>query len=67
MLCPNMTWALLRSYPMHFVFIRNWEFSAPWTKVSVKVPTKFIVGDMDVTYNTPGVKDYIQKGWSQGK
>jgi hypothetical protein len=28
----------------------------------VKVPTKFIVGDMDVRYNTPGVKDYIQKG-----
>jgi hypothetical protein len=26
----------------------------------VKVPTKFIVGDMDVMYNTPGVKDYIQ-------
>jgi hypothetical protein len=23
---------------------------------------KFIVGDMDDTYNTPEVKDYIQKG-----
>jgi pimeloyl-ACP methyl ester carboxylesterase len=41
---------------------RNWELSAPWTGVPVKVPTKFIVGDLDVTYNTPGVKDYIQKG-----
>jgi pimeloyl-ACP methyl ester carboxylesterase len=41
---------------------RNWELSAPWTRVPVKVPTKFIVGDLDVMYNTPGVKDYIQKG-----
>ncbi|GJN37842.1 hypothetical protein PR202_gb26835 [Eleusine coracana subsp. coracana] len=40
----------------------NWELSAPWTGVPINVPTKFIVGDLDVTYNTPGVKDFIKKG-----
>lgn len=40
----------------------NWELMAPWTKAQVKVPVKFIVGDLDLTYNAPGVKDYIHKG-----
>ncbi|RLM92587.1 bifunctional epoxide hydrolase 2-like [Panicum miliaceum] len=40
----------------------NWELSAPWTGAPIKVPTKFIVGDLDITYNTPGVQDYIHKG-----
>lgn len=40
----------------------NWELTAPWTGVQVKVPVKFIVGDLDITYNTPGVKEYIHKG-----
>ncbi|EAY73346.1 hypothetical protein OsI_01223 [Oryza sativa Indica Group] len=40
----------------------NWELTAPWTGVPIKVPTKFIVGDQDLTYNIPGVKDYIHKG-----
>ncbi|PIM97866.1 Soluble epoxide hydrolase [Handroanthus impetiginosus] len=40
----------------------NWELTAPWTGAQVKVPTKFIVGDLDLTYNAPGAKDYIQKG-----
>lgn len=35
---------------------------APWTGVQIKVPVKFIVGDLDLTYNTPGVKDFIHKG-----
>lgn len=35
---------------------------APWTGVQIKVPVKFIVGDLDLTYNTPGVKEYIQNG-----
>lgn len=30
--------------------------------MQVKVPVKFIVGDLDITYNTPGVKNYISKG-----
>ncbi|KAL5227487.1 hypothetical protein ABZP36_015752 [Zizania latifolia] len=40
----------------------NWELTTPWTGAPIKVPTKFIVGDLDLTYNTPGVKDYIHNG-----
>ncbi|KAJ0811398.1 putative soluble epoxide hydrolase [Helianthus annuus] len=40
----------------------NWELTAPWTGAQVKVPVKFIVGDLDITYNTMGAKDYIEKG-----
>ncbi|KAL9277845.1 hypothetical protein ACSQ67_024935 [Phaseolus vulgaris] len=40
----------------------NWELTAPWTGAKVKVPVKFIVGDLDLTYNAPGAKDYIHKG-----
>ncbi|CAL0325397.1 unnamed protein product [Lupinus luteus] len=40
----------------------NWELSAPWTGAQIKVPVKFIVGDLDLTYNAPGAKDYIHKG-----
>ncbi|XP_077217691.1 epoxide hydrolase 1-like [Tasmannia lanceolata] len=43
-------------------FDLNWELSAAWTGVQVKVPVKFIVGDLDLTYHMPGVKDYIHKG-----
>ncbi|KAK7264658.1 hypothetical protein RJT34_32268 [Clitoria ternatea] len=40
----------------------NWELTAPWSGDKVKVPVKFIVGDIDLTYNAPGTKDYIHKG-----
>ncbi|EYU46741.1 hypothetical protein ABFS82_04G013500 [Erythranthe guttata] len=40
----------------------NWELTAPWSSVQIKVPVKFIVGDLDLTYNTPGVKEYIHGG-----
>ncbi|GKB95944.1 bifunctional epoxide hydrolase [Tanacetum coccineum] len=40
----------------------NWELIAAWTGEQIKVPVKFIVGDMDLTYNTPGAKDFIHKG-----
>ncbi|KAL6519809.1 hypothetical protein OROMI_032703 [Orobanche minor] len=40
----------------------NWELTAPWTGCSIKVPVKFIVGDLDLTYKAPGVKEYIEKG-----
>lgn len=26
------------------------------------MPVKFIVGDQDLTYNGPGIKDYLHKG-----
>ncbi|PIA61301.1 hypothetical protein AQUCO_00300677v1 [Aquilegia coerulea] len=37
----------------------NWELTAPWTGAQVKVPSIFIVGDLDVTYTTPGWMEYI--------
>ncbi|CAL9113188.1 uncharacterized protein LOC135618980 [Musa acuminata AAA Group] len=40
----------------------NWELTAPWTGAQIKVPVKFIVGDLDLTYHSPGVQDYIHKG-----
>ncbi|XP_024995457.1 uncharacterized protein LOC112528667 [Cynara cardunculus var. scolymus] len=40
----------------------NWELTVPWSKAQVKVPVKFIVGDLDQTYHTMGVKEYIEKG-----
>ncbi|XP_078173898.1 epoxide hydrolase 1-like [Carex rostrata] len=43
-------------------FDLTWELIAPWTGAQVKVPTKFIVGDEDLTYYFPGVKEYIHKG-----
>lgn len=41
---------------------RNWELTAPWTGSQIKVPVKFIVGDLDVTYHFPGVKEFIHNG-----
>ncbi|XP_039136104.1 epoxide hydrolase A-like [Dioscorea cayenensis subsp. rotundata] len=40
----------------------NWELMAPWTRFPIKLPVKFIVGDLDLTYQIPGVKNYIHKG-----
>ncbi|OEL16069.1 Bifunctional epoxide hydrolase 2 [Dichanthelium oligosanthes] len=41
---------------------RNWELAAPWADAKVHVPTRFIVGDGDLTYHYPGIQDYIHKG-----
>lgn len=40
----------------------SWELTAPWTGAQVQVPVKFIVGDLDLTYHIPGVKEYIHEG-----
>ncbi|KAK9288100.1 hypothetical protein L1049_016547 [Liquidambar formosana] len=40
----------------------NWELTAPWTGAQVKVPVKYIVGDLDLVYNSYGTKDYIHSG-----
>ncbi|GMN25052.1 hypothetical protein TIFTF001_045925 [Ficus carica] len=37
----------------------TWELTAAWTGAQVKVPTKFIVGDLDLVYHFPGMKEYI--------
>lgn len=35
---------------------------APWIGVQIKVPVKFVTGDLDLAYNMVGVKDYVEKG-----
>lgn len=35
---------------------------AVWTGLQIKVPVKFIVGDLDITYNIPGAREYIHNG-----
>ncbi|WCJ26899.1 alpha/beta-Hydrolases superfamily protein [Euphorbia peplus] len=38
----------------------NWELTAPWTGAQVKVPVKFVVGEVDCVYTTPGIKRFIE-------
>ncbi|CAA0837017.1 alpha/beta-Hydrolases superfamily protein [Striga hermonthica] len=40
----------------------SWELTASWTGVKVQVPVKFLVGDLDLAYHFPGVKDFIESG-----
>lgn len=40
----------------------NWELTAPWTGAQVKVPVKFMVGDLDLSYNGTGVKEFVHGG-----
>ncbi|XP_020584165.1 uncharacterized protein LOC110027184 [Phalaenopsis equestris] len=41
---------------------KNWELTAPWDDVQIKVPTKFIIGELDFAYHAGGMEDYIQNG-----
>jgi len=41
---------------------RSWELTAPWTGLQIKVPAKFIVGELDIIYNIPGIKEYVHNG-----
>ncbi|KAH1090691.1 hypothetical protein J1N35_017948 [Gossypium stocksii] len=43
-------------------FDRNWELMAPWTDCDVKVAAKFVVGELDLVYHMPGMKEYIHNG-----
>lgn len=43
-------------------FDLTWELTAPWTGGEVKVPVKFIVGDLDLVYHMPGAFEYIHGG-----
>ncbi|CAK7348336.1 unnamed protein product [Dovyalis caffra] len=40
----------------------TWELMAPWTGIQIKVPVKFIIGDLDLLYHIPGLKDHIHSG-----
>ncbi|KAJ9550043.1 hypothetical protein OSB04_022586 [Centaurea solstitialis] len=46
-------------------FLLNWELSSPWHGAKVTVPTKFVIGDMDLVYYMPGMKEYIHHGGFQ--
>lgn len=46
-------------------FDLNWELEAPWTESKINVPTKFVVGELDLVYNIPGAKEYIHNGGLQ--
>jgi pimeloyl-ACP methyl ester carboxylesterase len=35
---------------------------APWIGVKIQVPVKFIIGDQDINYHLPGLKEYILNG-----
>ncbi|KAI4365702.1 hypothetical protein MLD38_021666 [Melastoma candidum] len=41
---------------------RNWELTAPWTGAKVEVPVKFVVGDLDLAYHFPGMKQLVNEG-----
>uniref|UniRef100_A0A7N2R111 Epoxide hydrolase n=1 Tax=Quercus lobata TaxID=97700 RepID=A0A7N2R111_QUELO len=41
---------------------QSWEVTEKWIGVQVKVPVKFIVGDLDMVYTTLGTKEYIHNG-----
>ncbi|KAJ6384572.1 hypothetical protein OIU78_027806 [Salix suchowensis] len=40
----------------------NWELTAPWTGAPLKVPVKFVVGELDMVYTTPGIKEFVSSG-----
>ncbi|KAF8667743.1 hypothetical protein HU200_052653 [Digitaria exilis] len=41
---------------------KTWELTSSWTSAEINVPAKFIIGDLDLTYHTPGIQDFIHKG-----
>ncbi|KAL5060949.1 hypothetical protein RYX36_032553 [Vicia faba] len=43
-------------------FNLNWELTAAWTGAQIKVPVKFITGDLDLVYLSFGSKQYIESG-----
>lgn len=43
----------------------SWELTAPWTTAQIKVPVKFVIGDMDLTYSFPGVKEFLGGGFKK--
>ncbi|OIV95091.1 hypothetical protein TanjilG_21481 [Lupinus angustifolius] len=40
----------------------NWELTGAWSGAQIKVPVKFITGDLDVVYTSLGTKEYIEGG-----
>ncbi|CAN0914143.1 Epoxide hydrolase A [Linum grandiflorum] len=40
----------------------SWELTAAWNDTKVTVPVKYVVGDEDMVYTTPGIKEYVHGG-----
>jgi pimeloyl-ACP methyl ester carboxylesterase len=38
---------------------RNWELTAPWQGAKVTPPALYVVGDRDIVYHFPGMKDLL--------
>ncbi|XP_061357482.1 uncharacterized protein LOC133301798 isoform X1 [Gastrolobium bilobum] len=43
-------------------FNLNWELTAPWTGVQIKVPVKFITGELDMVYTSRDTEQHIHGG-----
>ncbi|WJX85366.1 hypothetical protein P8452_67827 [Trifolium repens] len=43
-------------------FNPNWELMAPWNEVKIKVPVKFITGELDMIYTSLNMEEYIHGG-----
>ncbi|KAL2345652.1 hypothetical protein Fmac_006937 [Flemingia macrophylla] len=43
-------------------FNSNWELTAPWSGVQIKVPVRYITGELDTVYTSLGLKEYIHGG-----
>ncbi|CAN1354905.1 Epoxide hydrolase A [Linum perenne] len=37
----------------------SWELTGAWTGAKVTVPVKYVTGDHDLVYTTPGMKEYV--------
>lgn len=59
MFCFNAFWSCTNQF---LDDVRTWELTAPWTGAKIQVPVKFMTGDLDMVYTTPGVKEYIHGG-----
>ncbi|GAA0187280.1 hydrolase [Lithospermum erythrorhizon] len=46
----------------YYISLDFWELTTPWTGAQIKVPVKSIVGELDMVYTTPGVKEYVHGG-----
>ncbi|KAK2419062.1 epoxide hydrolase A [Trifolium repens] len=40
----------------------NWELMTPWNGVKIKVPVKFITGELDMVYTSLNMEEYIHGG-----
>ncbi|XP_024965099.1 uncharacterized protein LOC112505418, partial [Cynara cardunculus var. scolymus] len=40
----------------------SWELTSAWRGAKVMVPSKFMIGDLDLVYHMPGMKEYIHNG-----